>query len=191
MVEELDLAVGRILDALGDRDALVLFASDNGGSVRHGADNAPLRYGKYGTYEGGIRVAAALRWPARLAGGSTFDGLASIEDVLPTVAAAAGADLPANIDGVDVVARIRGERPASREELFFAVRRSDCFRYALRRGSFKLVQEVPHASEPGPTVQELFDVALDPGEERDVASEHPELVEELARRIAAWREAGS
>ena len=94
MVHALDVGVGRILDALDTHgiadNTLLLFFSDNGGSVGIG-DNGPFRGCKATVYEGGIRVAAAARWPAaNLAGGRDVSVPVAYVDVLPTLMRVAG-----------------------------------------------------------------------------------------------------
>ena len=93
MVASMDAAIGRILDALErngvDKNTLVWFASDNGGQAL--ADNSPLRAGKGTVYEGGTRVAAAIRWPLGLdGGGRRVTGMVRYIDVWPTLKRVAG-----------------------------------------------------------------------------------------------------
>ena len=77
LIEHMDEAVGKVLQALRDAgvadDTLVLFTSDNGGSLPHGARNGPLRNGKGSMYEGGLRVPCLARWPGRIAPGTTSE----------------------------------------------------------------------------------------------------------------------
>ncbi|MGH0028992.1 MAG: sulfatase-like hydrolase/transferase [Myxococcota bacterium] len=177
MTAALDDGVGRILDAL-DRtgradDTLVWFLNDNGG-LPPVSSNAPLRGGKGDLFEGGIRVPFVLRWPARLAPG-TSDLPVSVLDVFPTVAAAAGlpeGDRP--LDGADLLPSLAGGPPPARPALHW---RYDASR-AIRRGPWKLLERDGEAL--------LFDLAQDPGETRDLAAEHPRRVAELSRDLDAW-----
>jgi uncharacterized sulfatase len=188
MVEELDAAIGKVLDALDEHglaeDTLVLFASDNGGSPRNGADNAPLRDGKFGTFEGGIRVPAIARWPGRIPAGAVSDQVAAAQDLLPTFAELARADVPRGLDGESVLEAWRTGTTRERGDLAFGVHRPNSHRYALRRGRFKLV-EVRNLPEQR-TETMLFDVEADPEESRDLASDHPELVLELSAALAGF-----
>ena len=94
MTSEMDRGIGRVLaalDAEGLRDdTLVLFMSDNGGAEALGARNGELRGGKGETFEGGIRVPAVLRWPGEIGAASVYEHVISAEDLLPTLATAAG-----------------------------------------------------------------------------------------------------
>jgi arylsulfatase A-like enzyme len=188
MVEELDAAIGVVLDALDEHglaeDTLVFFASDNGGSPRHGADNAPLRDGKFGTFEGGIRVPAVARWPGKLPAGAVSDQLATVQDLLPTFAETAGAKVPRGLDGESVLGAWRAGETRARGDLAFGVHRPNSHRYALRRGRFKLV-EVRNLPEQR-TETMLFDVEADPEESRDLAAENPELLRELSLALAGF-----
>jgi arylsulfatase A-like enzyme len=93
MVSIIDRGIGRILDALKetgqDRNTLVVFMSDNGGSFS-ASDNTPLRGGKGQLWEGGIRVLAAVRWPGHIPPWTTINQPCSYVDILPTFMAAAG-----------------------------------------------------------------------------------------------------
>lgn len=177
-IEEVDWSVDQVLAAVRsagmERRTLVLFVSDNGGPLNHGADNHPLRGGKGSTLEGGIRVPLLAWWPGKIPAGTSSSALTANQDLLPTLARFAGAGLPAGrrLDGVDVSASLLGVAGpgARREFLYFrgldleAVR-ADAWKLHLARG-------------------ELYQLAEDPGEARDVAANHPEVVARL-RGIAA------
>ena len=200
VVTELDASVGRILGALReaglDRRTLVVFLSDNGPWLNfgnHAGSAGPLREGKGTEWEGGVRVPCVMRWPGRIRPGSVCRDLVASMDILPTVAAAAGARLPARaIDGLDLLPFLLG-RAASppREELYYYYGTE---LHAVRRGRWKL--HVPHAYPsyegqepgrdgfPGPTVRRetgyaLFDLGSDVGERTNLAELHPAVVEEL------------
>ncbi len=105
--EEVDWSVGQILDTLRelelDQNTFVLFTSDNGGSLRHGSFNHPLRGAKGSTFEGGMRVCTIAWWPGKIPAGTRTDAITSMMDLLPTLANLAGAALPDDRkwDGVD------------------------------------------------------------------------------------------
>ncbi len=113
MVCALDDGVGQVMRTLRetgrDADTLVVFFSDNGGPVGvNGSSNAPLRDGKGTVYEGGIRVPFVMRWPGRLKPGVVDTPVISL-DVFPTAAALAGAPVPKNLDGVDLMPFLTGK----------------------------------------------------------------------------------
>ena len=94
VVDGLDQAIGKVLDTLAnegiEEETIILFSSDNGGAAYAGggADNFPLRGGKGDTYEGGIRVIAAVKWKGKLEAGKNFESIMTVMDVFPTLASA-------------------------------------------------------------------------------------------------------
>lgn len=198
--QEVDWSVGQVLgtlDRLGlAENTLVIYTSDNGPWMNYGnyAGSAfPLREGKGTMFEGGCRVPCVMRWPGRIPAGVEIDRIAGTIDVLPTLAAVAGAELPSlAIDGVNILPLMSGEEGAEpRDEFWFYYGRQ---LQAVRKGKWKL--HLPHGYRsyegvrpgndgyPGPYEKgrigyALFDMAKDPGELRDVADLHPEIVEEL------------
>ena len=190
-VEEIDWSTGEILrklDALGiDDETLVIFTSDNGGAMQHGANNAPLRGGKGTTWEGGHRVCFLARWPGRIPPGTTSDELAISVDILPTLAGLAGVSAPADrvIDGEDMLSLLTGDAPTPHLAYYYYFMSHLC---AVRSGRWKLhVNRVnrrarAYASQP---VTELYDLHTDIGETTNVADKHPQAVERL-RALAQW-----
>ena len=177
-IEEVDWSVGQVLDAVRgaslERRTLVLFVSDNGGPLNHGADNHPLRGGKGSTLEGGVRVPLVVWWPGRIPAGTSSSAITANPDLLPTLARLAGPQLPAGrrLDGVDVSASLLGPAgPGARRE-FLYFRGLDL--EAVRADEWKL-----HLARG-----ELYHLGEDPGEARDLAGKHPEVVARL-RAIAA------
>ena len=190
MVHSMDLAVGKILSALDAAgiadDTLVLFASDNGGHVSLGASNAPLRGEKSTVFEGGIRVPAAIRWPAGLEGGRRVSQTISAQDVFPTLLAATGTP-PGNVlpfDGVDRWPQIEGAEVVPPGEIFFGVNGVVGRQEAIRFGDWKLVRTLGFAGE-APRIL-LFDVEADPLEQFDLASREPEVRVDLIQRLDRW-----
>ena len=173
MVSSLDENVGRILDAIDQNglreETLVLFLSDNGGVSKFGiGDNSPLRGGKNTVWEGGIRVPAAIRWPAAWEGGRRLAEPIAFVDVLPTLAhIAAATDLPDTIDGQDVSEILGQPRSDLDRQLYVGP-------LAIVGKRWKLVGG------------ELFQVADDPGETSDVAALYPDVVESLKAELAAF-----
>ena len=107
VVEAMDEGIGRVLNVLDTEqikdNTLVVFFSDNGASGREGGDNTPLNSGKGSVYEGGIHTPALVRWPGRVASGAGLLQPICVQDLYPTLVAAAGATMPAkvSIDGVN------------------------------------------------------------------------------------------
>lgn len=192
MVESLDRAVGRVIDALEEegirRETLVLFFNDNGAALREEGANAPYEGGKHSTREGGIRAPALLSWPGVFDEGVTSDPVISVMDWLPTLAAAAGVppeERPAG-DGRDVFGELRTGSPVPGREIFLASATGQYRFFALFDGEWKLFVKEPLAR--GPSEFELYRIAEDDTEQNDLAAEHPDVVARLAERAAAWRD---
>ena len=185
----LDDAVGRLLSHLRtsgrDKDTLVVFFSDNGGSGRkrflayNAAVNAPLRGDKGQTLEGGIRVPFFVSWPGKLPAGRTYDQPVIALDVLPTARATAGVGAGADLDGVNLLPHLAGDAPAPPHDALF-------WRFgpqkAVRRGSWKLVDWRDFETKKDSGWQ-LYDLAADVGESHDLAAAHPRRVAETERRV--------
>lgn len=175
----MDAAIGEILaqvKARGEeRDTLVIFISDNGGSGNGG--NAPLKGQKSTMWEGGLSVPFLARWPAKLPAGKVTDEFLSTLEFFPTLAAAAGAKLPEGVklDGFDMLPVLRGEVKSSRTEMFWE-RRKD---HAVRVGNWKWLQ-TGNASG-------LYDLAADRGETKDLSKQYPEIAAKLKARFRAWK----
>jgi len=192
VVSALDDAIGRVLgavDDLGQREnTVVLLISDNGAFMLAGRgaevqSNRPLRGGGVTTYEGGIRVPALFRWPGRIEAGTTCREMLSSLDVLPMLVRAAGGVLPQDrvFDGCDPVPALAGRARSPHEALYWAWDQGRAGQWrAMRRGRFKLV----HRQNADPW--QLYDLAADMGETRDLADARPELVRKLGREFEQW-----
>jgi arylsulfatase A-like enzyme len=190
MTSALDRSVGTVLDALDEhgltKDTLVVFVNDNGGATGH--DNAPLRDRKGSTWEGGIRVPFAVRWPGRIAAGQVVDAPVISLDVFPTAMAAAGVEKTPGkpLDGVDLV-RLVATPPEDRPRRTLYWRSGP--KWAVRDGDLKVV-----AGNAGPrqgrtaamATPALFDLAADPGEKNDLAATRPADVARLQALFEAW-----
>jgi arylsulfatase A-like enzyme len=181
MITCMDEASGEILDRLRElgleKDTLVLFSSDNGGTKT--GDNGPLRGFKAQMFEGGIRVPLLARWPGRLPAGKTTGEFLSSLELFPTLLAAAGVKPPDGVvlDGFDMLPVLQGRAASSRTEMFWERRRDR----AARVGSYKWVDS---AEGKG-----LFDLERDPGEQSDLSAEKPDVLARLQGRFAAWKQA--
>ena len=183
LVEHLDHGIGRVLDRLESlglaRDTVVVFTSDNGGSLPHGQSNAPWRDGKQSHYDGGLRVPFLVRWPGVVPplSQSEYPGLAF--DLFPTFLELARVDLPSGLDAVSLVPILKGRAmPEGGRDLYFVRREGG--RYggnsyeALIRGPWKLLRNDPYSPF------ELYNLDSDPGETKNVAGQNPDRVQELS-----------
>jgi len=203
MVDSLDQAIGKILGALDKKgiaeDTFVLFFSDNG-AIQYG-DNGLWRSGKGSVYEGGVRVPAVVRWPSGIKGGRDEDSMMGYIDVYPTIKRIIGltGPEPNPLDGLDMLDVIRGRAEAPKRDWFSYIAQGRPDRTAVCEGNWKLVVvggsvlDVnlksalrPASPEDMPSV-ELFRLDLDPGEQNNLAVEHPEVVEELLERLKKFR----
>ncbi len=186
MVTRLDGDVGRIMGLLKkldiDRDTIVFFCSDNGAAfVEPTFDSSgPLRGHKRDMYEGGIRVPMVARWPGRIAPGSTSDQVWAFWDFLPTAAELAAVKPPEQIDGISMLPALLGRPQKSHEFLYWEFFERG-FTRAVRHGDFKAVS--PGLGKP----LELYDLAVDPGEQNDIAAARPEVVAKIEAYLETAR----
>ncbi|MEX2169145.1 MAG: sulfatase-like hydrolase/transferase [Pirellulales bacterium] len=187
LLTALDDAVGRVLDTLdaqGLRDnTLVMFISDMGALQRPAqglgvASNDPFRDGAPSLYEGGVRVPAIFRWPGKIKPSTESRELLSQLDVLPLCLAAGGATPFKDrvLDGRNPLPALTGAAPSPHERLVFMVRNSA----ALRHGDLKIVRNT--ATDPW----ELYDLARDPAESKDLAAHRDADVARLDDQFQNW-----
>ena len=198
VVDAMDQAVGDILKTLDDEgiaeNTVVLFFSDNGGAAyaSGGADNVPLRGGKGNTFEGGIRVVSVIRWPGTIPADSQVNSIISVMDVFPSLAAAAGVPIEGarKLDGRNMWPAISGKKAMTRDELLFFASETPirgAFALTAFDDEWKLVQEVKQGLLSADVTNYLFRIADDPNEYNNLASEHPDVVAEMAEAIHYWR----
>lgn len=184
MLSNLDDGIGRVLESLEQNgvmdNTLVIFLSDNGGPTRElTSSNLPLRGGKGDTYEGGIRVPYMMRYDGWIEAGQVYDEAVSSVDILPTAAAAANVAVSHEIDGVNLLPHIRGERSAAPHPTLYWRQGPKA---ALRHGDWKIV--MPRAARGGSAPWQLFNLAEDLAEQRDQADQRPDQLEEL---VEIWK----
>ncbi|MBC7966240.1 MAG: sulfatase [Fuerstia sp.] len=194
-IEEVDWSVGQVLDTLRelklDKNTLVIFTSDNGGTPR--SVNRPLRGFKGSTWEGGMRAPTIAWWPGKIPPETTTHEITSMMDLLPTFATLAGAQLPGNrIDGGNIWPLMAGATDASSPHQAFYYFKGLKLE-AVRKGSWKLHLAVSEpagngkagkkngkqaGSDSAPTPQ-LFNLDEDVSESTNLAEKHPEIMAEL------------
>jgi arylsulfatase A-like enzyme len=199
-VEEVDWSVGEILQSLRDlgldRSTLVFFTSDNGPWLihdEHGGSAGLLRDGKGCTFEGGMRVPALAWWPGSVPPGRVTAGLGNNMDIYTTCLELAGAELPTDrvLDGVDLTPLLFGTGPSPRNSVLYY---RGTYLMAARLGPWKAHFFTQPAYGPGADKRTAHDPPLlyqlewDPGEQHDVAADHPEVVSEIAALVARHRE---
>ena len=195
MIESMDDAVGIVLkklDSLGLTDnTIVCFTSDNGGvssGDAYSTSNLPLRGGKGRQWEGGIREPYYIKAPGLTKAGSTSAVPVSGIDWYPTLLDLAGVPVPTeqDIDGVSLVPLLRGEAIAQRA-LFWHYphygNQGGEPSSIITENDWKLI----HYHEDGR--DELYHLATDPGEQKDLARAEPDLAKDLRAKLDAWLKA--
>lgn len=186
-VEAMDANVGRVLAAL-DRMGVaertfVIFTSDNGGTRQY---VAPLRGGKGTLYQGGVRVPAVIRGPGIKPGVSQAVTLSM--DWFPTVMELAGQTPTESVDGRSLVPLLRDASAKLERDVFWHF---PCYIggggpcSAVRSGNWKLIEFFESGTS------ELYDLAADPGEHRNLAEREPRRAAELLAKLHAWQTATS
>ncbi len=193
MVESMDTAVGKVLDAIEAAgvadDTVVCFMSDNGGlSTSEGSptSNLPLRGGKGWLYEGGIREPFMIRAPGVAKGGSTSATPVVSTDFYPTLLELCG--LPAmpknHLDGVSLVPLLKGADSINRDAIFWHYphysNQGGIPGGAIRMGDWKLIERY----EDGRA--HLYNLKDDIGETKDLASSEPDRVKTMRAKLHAW-----
>ena len=195
MVTRMDREVGRVMTLvkeLGlDANTIFIFSSDNGplydqlgGTDTDFFNSANGFRGRKGSlYEGGVRVPCIVRWKGRIATGKTSERVTGFEDWLPTLLELIGAkaSTPKGIDGVSFALTLLAKKQKARAFLY---REFPAYggQQSVRVGDWKAVRQRlnPPLRQTVPTIRtELYDLAHDPGETKDLASERPEILAKL------------
>ena len=182
MLERADQGVGTILAALERnsvaQNTLVIFTNDNGGEWL--SRNAPLYHRKATLWEGGIRVPLILRWPGHLPRGKTSEQVAITMDLSASILAATGTALPAGYrpEGINILPGLAGQAPLVERQLFWRILLPERQQKAVRAGRWKMLVDGG--------LYLLFDLNDDPGERKDLAAQHTDLVVKLKALLAEW-----
>lgn len=193
MISDLDEHVGSILARLEKHEltdnTLVIFTSDNGATHNVGGVNTEffdsmggLRGKKGSCYEGGLRMPCIVRWPGKVKAGSSTDAASYFPDWFPTLTSVAGAKLPdEQLDGVNLVRVLEGgEIPKRHEPMTWEFNGYGGI-VAIRDGQWKALRRGLKTKKPGDW--ELYNIATDRNETKDVAKQHPEIIQRMEK---AW-----
>jgi len=198
-------------------NTLIIFTSDNGGVVEPDATeqmfahkaglaiNGPLRGGKHSIWEGGFREPFIVRWPGKVPAGTVSDDIVCLTDILATMAGIMDAKLPDQgaEDSLDVGPSWFGDEGANPPRDFVILHAPQGCTYAVRKGPWKMIEN-ENRPEPNmtdaaviksitlwrknkPPHDQLFNVVDDPAETRDVAADHPDIVNALRQILSDAR----
>ncbi len=190
MIEAMDAAMGRLFALLDElklaENTLVIFTSDNGG-FSGVADNRPLRDGKGTLYEGGIRIPLIVRWPGAVPENTTCQTPVIGTDFYPTLLEAAGLSPGPGktLDGESIMPLLTQNGRMKRKSIFFhypnyAWHKSNRLGAVVRRGDYKLIERYDDGSV------ELYNLAEDISEKKDLAGQLPERAAKMKTRLDAW-----
>ena len=191
MIRAVDRSVARVTQSLEDNglaeNTLVIFTSDNGGAGYIGLPdiNKPYRGWKLNHFEGGTHVPFMAKWPAQINAGSQLDAATHHNDIFTTIAAAAKIAVPTDrqIDGVDLLPYIRKEVAGVPHQTLFW---REGHQQTVLHNGWKLIRaDQSHLPQPAPQAKWLFNLAQDPTEQINLASQNGDKVAELESLLAA------
>jgi arylsulfatase len=209
-MEEVDWSVGEVMKALKKNgladNTIVIFTSDNGPWLtfgNHAGNTGGLREGKGTAWDGGLKVPCIISWPGHTPAGMVCNKLLTTMDILPTLVNISKAKMPVRkIDGIDFSQVLNGNTQVNpRDEFAYYYDRNNL--RAVRKGKWKLVfpttsqtygQPATIGSDRYPgkygTIKvplALYDLATDPGEDRDVKDRFPGIVKQLSEIADKYR----
>lgn len=191
MVSRLDKQVGELMNQLKelgiDKNTLVIFTSDNG----HEYDkvnneffnsNGPYKGHKRDLYEGGIKMPFVAKWPKAIKAGTSSDHISAYWDILPTFCELAKVDLSTETDGISFIDALKGKNKRQKEHayLYWEFNEGRGPIQAIRKGKWKLVKRYQKNIE-------LYNLEIDEGEQNNVATKNPELLNEMKTLLASAR----
>jgi arylsulfatase A len=185
-IAEVDWSVGEIVKAVKEEgiaeNTLLIFTSDNGAAV---GSSLPLRAKKGSVYDGGIREPTVMWWPSKIQAGSVCREVAATIDILPTLARLCGGKLPERkIDGKDIWPLMSGQPGAKSPHDAYVLMHGPG---TVRSGKWKFYPWPEGKNKRGNRDKarnqnpvQLYDISVDIGETKNIAAQHPEVVERLA-----------
>ena len=205
-LDVLDDGIANIMSKLDEKklnqNTIIIFVSDNGGTINTYANNAPLHGYKYTFEEGGIRVPVIVSFPKMKKGkkGTTVNSMVSLMDIFPTLVEAAGGSLPKNIDGKSWLPLLKTKKEKTlHQALCWSSGKGD---WVVRQGDWKLYRSkgkkfknfkiedgrcLRDVDYPIPSGTRLYNLNNDIGETKDLAAQYPEKVKELKKIYQDWR----
>lgn len=185
MVYAVDRGVNDLVATLKEtgefENTLIVFLSDNGGNLLHGATNFPLQEGKGSTHEGGYRVPMFFHWQGKVPQGQFFDFPVSAIDFYPTFAKLAGASLPSGkkVDGKDIWNGILVNQNPHAKDMIYVLRHWEGYTdVGARKDDWKVLKS-------GGKWQ-LFNITLDKSEVYDLGHLFPEKLREMVKEVEKW-----
>jgi len=178
MCENIDWNVGRVLKKLEDLklagNTIVIYFSDNGPNSWRW--NGGMKGRKGSTDEGGVRVPCAIRWPGRIQAGKKIPQIAGAIDFLPTLADMAGIRIVGSkpLDGISIKPLLLAEAKNWPDRMIFSHQRG---RVSVRTQRYRL----DHTGK-------LFDMKTDPGQDRDISKDKPQVAARLRKAVARWKD---
>lgn len=194
MCEWFDETCGDLLNHLDEKkvgdDTIVVYVCDNGWITREDASRYAPR-SKRSQYDGGTRTPIMVRWRNKVKPVMDKENLASSIDIVPTVLAAVGVNVPENLDGINLLDRkaVQQRKAIYGEILEHDIQSMDDpvaslrFRWVID-GDWKLI--LPHAGREPDAAVELFNITADPFEKKNVAADHPQRIKQLTKQINQW-----
>jgi arylsulfatase A-like enzyme len=183
-ITAMDRQVGRLWDTLEDlgvaENTMIWFCSDNGPEIRTPGTSAPFRERKRSLYEGGVRVPAFCVYPKKIKAGQKTDYPCFTSDYLPTIVDLLDLDFPAErpIDGISIASVLDGKEPEREKAMGFLF----SGKMSWVTTEYKLI-----STDEGVSF-ELYHLLKDPGETRNIISEHPGLANKMKAELYAWIE---
>jgi len=187
MLMNMDRGIGQIIKKIRESgledNTIIIFLSDNGGPTRElTSSNLPLRGEKGNLYEGGIRIPFIIQWKGQIPSGKTYESPVISLDILPTVAMATGAESPQDIDGVNLLPYIKGEKLGQPHQSLYWRQNGLT---AFREGNWKIFSNKFYGQQPE---WELYNLAEDLGENNNLIKNNPDKFNEL---FTKWKELNS
>jgi arylsulfatase len=163
-------------------NTLIMLLADHGESMT----DHRICYDHYGLYDCTVRVPLIVRWPdGRLRAGSRMAPFRQLSDVAPTLLEAAGSPIPEGLDGRSFLQQLKGQEEPSGYDRVIGLESTWQAKYYLRTSRYKFIL----ARQPdllGNPDRELYDLEADPGEERNLAGQEPQVAADLERELEAW-----
>ena len=192
MLTALDDYVGQIINAIDNagirENTIVIFTSDNGAhneehDVEFFDSNGRFREYKRSFYEGGFHTPMIVQWPGVIDGGSASDHISAFWDVMPTLCDIAGAPIPDQSDGISFLPELKGEKQEKLDYLYWEFNESithqkNEFKQAIRKGDWKGIYYIDKDQF------ELYNLKDDISEQNNIASEHPDIVNDMRKLMS-------